>query len=219
MSFLLILKLVILFAVLVYKWNSIYFEVGMARVYIRSSIAVFLLSFFLVLSGCFTAGPTVGPFSVPVVVLPFVQSDAERAAYENTRFNGVDILDPIVGTDHIALDPPTDDQCVRHFEKIRPITGQVPGLETCRRDIVGITKELIADYIEEPRFFPLIGPAQVHHAHYKITIYFKETINVGWPVPHTINDDEAVEVFYVDKDHLHRVGEPVANLSTDMHQH
>jgi hypothetical protein len=214
-----ILCFINLFAVLVYKGNSIYFEVGMASVYIRSSIAFFLLSFFLVLSGCFTAGPTLGPFSVPVVVLPFVQSEAERAAYENSRFNGVDILDPIVGTDHIALDPPTDDQCVRHFEKIRPITGQVPGLETCRRDIVGITKELIADYIEEPRFFPLIGPAQVHHAHYKITIYFKETINIGWPVPHTISDDEAVEVFYVDKDHLHRVGAPVADLSADMHQH
>ncbi|MDR2763100.1 MAG: hypothetical protein LBB88_10890 [Planctomycetaceae bacterium] len=191
----------------------------MSRLYIRSGVVGLLFFVLLSSSGCFTAGPSLGPFSVPVLVLPFIQSGYEDLAYESSRFNGVDILDPIEGTDHVALDPPTDDQCVRQFEKIRPITGQVPGLETCRRDIVGITKELIADYVDEPRFFPLVGPAQVHHAHYKITIYFKETINVGWPIPHTISDDEAIEVFYIDKDHLHRVGSPVANLSADPHHH
>ncbi|MDR2171070.1 MAG: hypothetical protein LBP59_13080 [Planctomycetaceae bacterium] len=214
-----ILKLMLLcLSFMITKENSIYFEVGMVRVYIRSGIGSLLFFVILALSGCFT-GPSVGPFSVPVMVFPFIQSDYENLAYESSRFNGVDILDPIVGSDHIALDPPTDDQCVRHFEKIRPITGQVPGLETCRRDITGITKELIADYVDEPRFFPLVGPAQVHHAHYKITIYFKETINVGWPIPHTISDDEAIEVFYIDKDHLHRVGEPASNLSAGVHQH
>ncbi|MDR2644341.1 MAG: hypothetical protein LBC74_16295 [Planctomycetaceae bacterium] len=191
----------------------------MASVYIRSSIAGLLLFVLTLSSGCFTAGPSLGPFSVPVIVFPFIQSEYENLAYESSRFNGVDILDPIVGPDHVALDPPTDDQCVRHFSKIRPITGQVPGLETSRRDIVGITKELIADYVDEPRFFPLIGPAQVHHAHYKITIYFKETVNVGWPIPHTITDDEAVEVFYIDKDHLHRVGALASNVPADIHQH
>ncbi|MDR1479019.1 MAG: hypothetical protein LBJ00_08755 [Planctomycetaceae bacterium] len=191
----------------------------MLSVYVRSSVTVILLFVLVSASGCFTAGPSLGPFSVPVLVFPFIQSGYEDLAYESNRFNGVDILEPIGSEEHVALDPPTEDQCVRYFEKIRPITGQVPGLETCRRDIVGITRELIADYVDEPRFFPLVGPAQVHHAHYKITIYFKETINVGWPVPHTITDDEAIEVFYIDKDHLHRVGSPVPSLANDIHQH
>jgi hypothetical protein len=67
-------------------------------------------------------------------------------------------------------------------------------------------KEKIADYIDPPRFVPLIGPAQLHHAHYKCTIYFTEVTRVGWPVPHTLNDEEAVEVVYIDHNHFHMVG-------------
>ncbi|MDR1923231.1 MAG: hypothetical protein LBQ66_02560 [Planctomycetaceae bacterium] len=190
----------------------------MRNISVCSSLHVLFCFILLTSTGCFTAGPSLGPFSIPVMVPPFLQQGYEDLAYESSRFNGVDILDPIVGTDHVALDPPSDDQCVRHFSKLKPLDGQVPGLETCRRDIVGITKELIADYIDEPRFFPLIGPAQVHHAHYKITVYYKEAVNVGWPIPHTVEDDEGVEVFYIDKDHLHRVGVPAA-VATDIHQH
>jgi hypothetical protein len=30
---------------------------------------------------------------------------------------------------------------------------------------------------------------------------------VGWPVPHTLVDDDAQEVIYIDHDHLHMVGD------------
>jgi len=53
---------------------------------------------------------------------------------------------------------------------------------------------------------PLAGPVQLHHAHYKCTVYFQEVIHVGWPVPHTITNEDAREVVYIDHDHFHMVG-------------
>ena len=76
-----------------------------------------------------------------------------------------------------------------------------------RRNNVRIIKEKIADYIDPPRFYPLIGPAQLHHAHYKCTVYFEEQVIVGYPVPHTMKDREAIEVIYIDHNHFHMVGD------------
>jgi len=62
------------------------------------------------------------------------------------------------------------------------------------------------DYIDPVRVVPLIGPCQLHHAHYKCTIYFTEVTRVGWPLPHTIVDEDAAEVVYIDHEHFHMVG-------------
>ena len=56
------------------------------------------------------------------------------------------------------------------------------------------------------RVVPLIGPVQLHHAHYKCTIYYTEVTRVGWPVPHTLVDEDAQEVIYIDHNHFHMVG-------------
>jgi hypothetical protein len=53
----------------------------------------------------------------------------------------------------------------------------------------------------------LVGPAQLHHAHYKCIVYYDETIRVGWPIPHTLEKPEEVEVVYIDHNHLHMVGD------------
>jgi hypothetical protein len=47
----------------------------------------------------------------------------------------------------------------------------------------------------------------LHHAHYKCTVYFQEVKRIGWPVPHTLVDDDCQEVVYIDHDHLHMVGD------------
>ena len=52
----------------------------------------------------------------------------------------------------------------------------------------------------------LLGPAQQHHAHYKCIVYYEDVKRVGWPVPHTLRDEEAQEVIYIDHNHLHMVG-------------
>jgi hypothetical protein len=157
--------------------------------------------------GCVgVAGPTLGVTSVPAPVSPFHQQKAEDHAFEKERYNKVVILPPITEENHIALDPPSDDQVIRQLEKVRPVGGSVPGLETTVRNVKGITKQLIADYVDPPRVMPLVGPVQLHHAHYKCTIYFEEITNVGYPIPHEIKNEDGLEVLYIDCDHLHRVG-------------
>ncbi|MBR5626995.1 MAG: hypothetical protein IKW74_05165, partial [Thermoguttaceae bacterium] len=68
---------------------------------------------------------------------------------------------------------------------------------------VKIKKELIADYVDPVRFFPLVGPVQVHHVHWKCTVYYEQNVDVGWPIPYTIQKKDCQEVIYIDKDHLH----------------
>ena len=159
-------------------------------------------------SGCIgVAGPGLGVASIPVPVSPYHQQMAEDNAFEKARYGKVAILPPIEDPEsHIALDPPSDDQVIRELNRVRPISGSVPGLETTIRNVKGITKELIADYVDPPRVMPLVGPVQLHHAHYKCTVYFEEVTHVGWPVPHTIENSNGMEVIYIDLDHLHRVG-------------
>ena len=158
-------------------------------------------------SGCIGVhGPGLGVASIPFPVSPFHQQGAEDHAFEKARYGKVAILPPIAEENHIALDPPSDDEVVRALEKVRPVGGSVPGLETTMRNIKGITVETIADYVDPPRQVPLVGPAQLHHAHYKCTVYFEETTQVGWPIPHQVKTEDGIEVLYIDKDHFHRVG-------------
>jgi len=86
------------------------------------------------------------------------------------------------------------------------LKGGVPLLFEKQRNNVRMVIEPIADYVDPPRVYPLIGPAQLHHAHYKCTVYFSEITRVGWPVPYTQNDEDAREVIYIDHNHLHMVG-------------
>ena len=106
----------------------------------------------------------------------------------------------------IALDPPSDDEVMRALERAQPVEGGIPLLHEHNRNNVRIVKEKIADYIDPPRVYPLIGPAQQHHAHYKCTIYYEDVRRIGWPVPHTLVDEDAREVIYIDHNHLHMVG-------------
>lgn len=173
---------------------------------IATYIATCLLSAIIGMStGCLTFGPTLGVVSVPMPLSPTVQGKAEDEAFEKANYRKVAILDPITEGNHVALDEPSDDQVVRLLEKIRPLSGAVPGLETSQRVIKGIVKEKMVDFVDPPRFYPLVGPAQLHHVHFKCTVYFSEIANVGWPVPHTVPAQDCVEVLTIDMDHLHRV--------------
>ena len=158
-------------------------------------------------SGCVgVAGPSLGIASIPAPVSPYHQQKAEDRAYEQLRYEKVAILPPITDANHIALDPPSDDQVIRELERVRPIAGTVPGLETTYRNVKGITKQLIVDKVDPPRVVPLVGPVQLHHAHYKCTVYFEEVTQVGWPIPHQQKIENGQEVLYIDKDHCHHVG-------------
>jgi len=104
------------------------------------------------------------------------------------------------------LDPPSDDEVMRTLEKALPLQGGLPMLHDVTRNNVRIVKEKIADYVDPPRVYPLIGPAQLHHAQYKCTVYFTEVTRVGWPIPYTTTNEDTQEVLYIDHNHLHMVG-------------
>jgi hypothetical protein len=71
------------------------------------------------------------------------------------------------------------------------------------RDDIRIRCEKIVDKIDPPRFFPLVGWAQLHHCHWKCTIYYTETVQSDYPFPVKLKK-RRVQVVYIDKDHLHQ---------------
>jgi hypothetical protein len=114
----------------------------------------------------------------------------------------VPILGPATYGDDSSIDPPTKEQVLAALD-LEQAYG-LPQLQQIDRSNVRITKEKIADYVDPPRFVPHIGPAQLHHAHYKCTIFCDQQTSVGWPVPHKTKK-EAEFVVYIDHNHFHLV--------------
>ena len=183
----------------------------MLRSPLNTAICIVLAMGALSTTGCFTIriprGPNLGIFSIPIPVSPYYQHKLEEKHWEHERYDRVPILGPLTaGGPAQALDAPSDDEVMKALEHARPVEGGLPFLFEKQRNNVRIVKEKIADYVDPPRFVPLIGPAQLHHAHYKCTIYFEEVTNVGWPIPHRLVDEDTREVIYIDHNHFHMVG-------------
>ncbi len=162
----------------------------------------------LCLTGCTTVcGPNLGPWFIPIPVSPFFQKLPEDKFWNHERYERMPVLGPITpNCPTAALDAPSEDEVMRALEKARPIQGGLPGMHEIQRTNVRIVTEPIADYIDPPREYPLVGPAQLHHAHYKCIVYYTEVTRVGWPIPYTNTDEDCQEVVYIDHDHLHMVG-------------
>lgn len=143
----------------------------------------------------------------PMPVSPYHQDRMEDAYWNKERYERVPILGPVTsGGVPKALDPPTPDEVMRALEKASSVEGGVPLLWERQRNKVRMVIEPIADYVDPPRVYPMIGPAQLHHAHYKCTVYYEEVTRVGWPIPYTTTDEDSREVIYIDHNHLHMVG-------------
>jgi len=152
-------------------------------------------------------GPNFGMFSYPIPVSPWLQNRLEDNFRWRERYSRVPVLGPITpGAPEAAMDPPSEDEVMRTLENARPVAGGVPFLYEVQRSNVRIVVDLIADYIDPPRVYPLIGPAQLHHAQYKCTVYYTEVTRVGLPIPYTTTDEDCQEVLYIDHDHFHMVG-------------
>jgi hypothetical protein len=162
----------------------------------------------VVSTGCVTAlGPNLGILAFPIPVSPYFQKRKEDEYWNHERYDRAPILGPIpAGTECVAIDEPSDDEVMRALEKAQPVQGGVPLLWERNRNDVRIVKCKIADYIDPPRFYPIVGPAQQHHAHWKCTVYYEDVRRIGWPVPHTLRDEDCREVIYIDHNHLHMVG-------------
>ena len=152
-------------------------------------------------------GPNIGALAYPVPVSPYFQKKEEDAFWNHKRYDRVPILGPFQpGAPEIGFDAPSEDEVMRKLERARPVQGGLPLLYETQRNKVRIISEPIQDSVDPPRVMPMVGPVQVHHVHFKCTVYFTEVIHVGWPVPYTTVDEDCQEVIYIDHDHLHMVG-------------
>jgi hypothetical protein len=160
------------------------------------------------LAGCNTVcGPNFGIFGIPIPVSPYFQKLPEDKFWNNERYDRMPVLGPLTpGSPNTSLDPPSEDEVMRALEKARPVQGNMPLMYEIQRNNIRIVSEPVADYIDPPRVYPLAGPAQLHHVHYKCIVYFTEITRVGWPIPYTNTDEDCQEVVYIDHDHLHMVG-------------
>jgi hypothetical protein len=140
---------------------------------------------------------------IPPIVVPVQPWTAERMdeKYQHKNDHRTPIMPPIRDGYPAPLceDAPSDREVLRALPK--GIRG-VPYIYEEFRDDIVITKNRIVDKIDPPRFFPLVGMAQVHHCHWECTVYWNETIQSAWPTP-TYLTKPRTQVIYIDKDHLH----------------
>ena len=142
-----------------------------------------------------------------IPVSPYYSQQIEDTYHEEERYGKVPILDPVEGENAplFCLDPPSPDEVVRSLPD--EAEGGFAFLAETTRNNLRIVIEPIVDRVDECRFVPLVGPARVHHCHYKCTVYYDKQIRSNWPIPFT-HKDETVDVVYIDHDHLIRCAGP-----------
>ncbi len=135
----------------------------------------------------------------PIPVPPWVtERMEEKYAYKNDYRTPV--LPPIPeGKIPLCEDAPDDARILRAMPHV---ARGVPYFYEEFRDDISIVKERIKDVVDPPRFFPLMGPAQLHHCHWKCTVFYTETIQSDYPFPFKTVKPR-VQVLYIDLDHLH----------------
>ena len=138
------------------------------------------------LCGCTPFG--MGVFT-PVPMQPWV-SDRIEERLVNKNDNRTPILPPIPpGHRPYCEDPPDQQEMLRVLPRV---TRGVPYIYEEFRDDIEFTVEKLVDRVDPPRFFPLIGPAQLHHCHWKCTVYYTETIpDSSYPFPFSASQASA----------------------------
>ncbi|HEY7153887.1 MAG TPA: hypothetical protein VH575_07990 [Gemmataceae bacterium] len=112
------------------------------------------------------------------------------------------ILPPVRDGETVQGEEPSKARILRAL----PRMVHVPGICEESRDNIQIVTERLVDKIDPPRFFPLVGPAQLHRCHWKCTVYYQDTIALHYPF--TLQYARVCsQVVYVDSDHLHIVPE------------
>jgi hypothetical protein len=155
--------------------------------------------------GCGHFPLVIGSAPVPIPVPPWVSERMEEK-YAQRLKERTPIMPPILpGTQPPTCeDPPSEEEILRAIS--RPIRG-VPYIYQEFRDNYTFVVEKIVDQIDPPTYIPLVGPAQVHHCHYKCTVFYTQRIRCDYPFPFTVVNERREEV-YIDKDHVHLVAGP-----------
>lgn len=104
--------------------------------------------------------------------------DLLTAESDSILVNGVLIPGPIISGAPAVLDPPSPHEIATALQK----KGGVNKVPPNARMIL----EPLATYVDPPRVYPQIGPARLHHAHYKCMIY----------------SDNSERMIYIDHNHF-----------------
>lgn len=149
--------------------------------------------------------------TTPLIPVSPYYSELIEDTYKNEeRYDKVPVLDPVEG-EHAPLfcqDPPSPDEVMMALPN--ETSGGWQFVAETNRNNVRIVVEPIVDRMDDCRFYPLVGPARLHHCHYKCTVYYDKVIRSDWPVPFH-HKDETVQVVYIDHDHLIRCAGPQTN--------
>src|SRR5579871_2390787 len=124
-----------------------------------------------------------------IPISPYFSQMIEDTYHNEERYGKAPILDPVEGENAplYCMDPPSPDEIIRAMPD--DTAGGMPFLAETQRNNVRMTSELIVDKIDECRFIPMVGPAKLHHCHYKCRIYFDKVIRSSWPIPFTHKDN------------------------------
>jgi hypothetical protein len=148
----------------------------------------------------------------PVPVPPWVTERMEEKICWKNDYK-TPIMPPILEgvPPPLCEDPPDESRILRAMPHV---ARGVPYFYEEFRDNVEVVTERLVDKVDPARFFPLVGPAQLHHCHWKCTVYYTETLESGYPFPFRCRRPR-VEVVYLDLDHLHLYpcGTPQTQLS------
>jgi hypothetical protein len=140
-----------------------------------------------------------------IPVSPYYSQMIEDTYHEEERYGKVPVLDAVEGENAplYCLDPPSPDEVIRALPGSEKGAGGFAFLAETNLNNVRMVIEPIVDRVDDCRFIPLVGPARLHHCHYKCTVYYDKTIRSDWPIPFT-HTDQTQEVVYIDHDHLIR---------------
>ncbi len=158
--------------------------------------ALFLVLLAAVCSGCMNGAAMLPPIPTPAWV-----PDRIEERLNNPNDDRTPILPPIPpGFVPKCEDEPDTQLILRTMPRV---ARGVPFLYEEFRDDMRFVVENIVDHMDPVRYYPLIGPAQLHHCHFKCTVYYTETKMSSWPFPFQTKR-RRIEVVYIDLDHLHQ---------------
>jgi len=140
--------------------------------------------------------PWTCPIPVPQLVGDQIQEHMERDYRETPIMPPVRDYAPV-----FCMDPPTEYDIVRVMRK-PSYPGKIPYLYEKHYNRLRFEVQKIVDHIDECRFYPLVGPAQLHHCHWECVVYYNELVQSDYPFPIYVRKPR-VQVIYIDKDHLH----------------
>ncbi|MBV9123774.1 MAG: hypothetical protein JO112_10490 [Planctomycetes bacterium] len=142
------------------------------------------------------------PFGLLVAtILPF----ASAGCLINTHSLEKDYRRPILPPIQEGFPPPLCEDPPDVGALRRNMKGghrRVPYFFDERCDNIQVMTEKLVDKLDPPHFFPLIGPAQLHHCQWQCTVHYDETITVGFPFSFQCKRPR-LEVVNLDRDHLH----------------